>query len=817
MRGKASAEILFDAEIERTFHARRRQARQAKLEFEEEVVSVHSGSDPESEVEIMGEVPPPERLLGDYGARNTPGGRLTIINQPVNVPNFQLHPSTITQLERKPFTGKVNEDANKHLQRFLTMSTTIKIEGHTEEAKKLRMFPFTLAEEAEEWFYSLPAGSITSWEEMEKVFLNEYFPASVFIRKRYDILNFKQQEGEPLGNAYKRFKRILVACPTHNMDKTEQMQVFVNGLRMKTKQLIDTAVGGSTNFTTASGITKIIEAIAANEHLELYDRCASKPEGIIDLKLETSKTRVEDAIPAEVEKKLKAMNIGKQQVAQVQQAQPVSCEICNGPHQTVYCFATPKQIEEIKFLKQNNPYSNTYNPGWKNHPNFAWKDQQQQGTQKAEWEVAIERLAGQCSQFQEETRNNHKNTSTSIKNLEVQVGQIAQHLTLQAQGTLPSSTVKNPKDQEKINAVTTRSKRVAEPEKEKEEIDDPMMIEVDLEIRENPKEPEVVVPPVKPIEEKNKKNAEPVIKLPFSSRVTKKGSREKDFEKFTKLFKKLEVNLPFFEALEHMPLYKKFMKEVLGKKRSLGGEPKIATEKCGIVSTARKIPIKRKDPGAVAIPCTIKNIAFKKVLLDSGSSVSLMPLSIFNKLELEKISESKIQLRFADHTVKKSYGVAEDVLVEVDKFVFPVDFHIMDIPEDEETPILLGRPFLSTGRCNFDIEKGTLTLKSFDEEVTLKMLGVRKHRSDVDEKTSTGMTEGEQEDKNLKNLQEKVSSIASLLEPTHVAAKSPKKAKEIEKNVGSKLKRKVIQAFHLHEFAVAEVERNKVWKRKYPP
>src|SRR3954471_9902846 len=818
MRGKASAEFLFDAEIERTLHARRRQARLAKLEPEEEIVSVHSDSESESEEETMGEnPPPPERLLGDYGDANTPGGRQTIVNQPVNAANFQLHPSTINQLERKPFTGKVNEDANKHLQRFLTMSTTLKIDGHTEEAKRLRMFPFTLAEEAEEWFYSLPAGSITSWGEMEKAFLNEYFPASVFLRKRYEILNFKQKEGESLGDAYKRFKRTLVACPTHNMDKTEQMQMFVNGLRIKTKQLIDTAAGGSTNFTTASSIIKIIEAIAANEHLKLYDRCTNKPERVIDLKLETSKIRVEDAIATEVENRLKAMNIGTQQVAQVQQAQPVICEICSGPHQTVCCVATPKQIEEIKFLRQNNPYSNTYNPGWKNHPNFAWKDQQQQqGPQKAEWELAIERLAGQCSQFQEETRNNHRNTTASIKNLEVQVGQIAQHITLQAQGNFPSATVKNPKDQEKINAVTTRSKRVAESEKEKEEIDDPMVIEVDLEIRENPKEPEVVIPPVKPVEEK-KKDAEPAIKLPFPSRVTKKKSKEKDFEKFTKLFKKLEVNLPFFEALEHMPLYKKFMKEVLVKKRSVEGESRIATEKCGIISSERKIPIKRKDPGAVAIPCTIKNIAFKKVFCDSGSSVSLMPLSIFKKLELEKISESKIQLRFADHTVKKSYGVAEDVLVDVDKFVFPVDFHIMDIPEDEETPILLGRPFLSTGRCNLDIEKGTLILKSFDEEVTLKMLGVKRQRAEVNDQTSDGMTESEEKNKKSKQLQEKVSSIASRLEPTYAAVKSPKKAKKVKKNVVSELKRKVVHAFHLHEFLVAEVKSNQVWNRKYPP
>src|SRR3954465_4478566 len=624
MRGKTSAKLLFDAEPERSLHTRLREARQERPETskatltvseseEEEVILVHSEhSDTESET-MAADPPPVERLLGDYGGTNAPTGRLTIVNQPVNVAHFQLHPSTIQQLEKRPFSGKINEDANKNLQRFLTMTTSLKIEGHSEEAKKLVMFPFTLSEDAEEWFYSLPAGSITTWQQMETKFLNEYFPTSVYIRKRYDIVNFKQKEGESLGDAYKRFKRLLVACPTHNMDATEQMQNFMNGLKMKTKQLIDTAAGGSSNFTTATGIKKIIEAIAANEHLELYDRSVSQPEGMIDLKLANQVVKMEDQIAAEVERRLKKMTVETQTVAQVQPAQTVSCEICNGPHQTVYCFATPQQIEEIKFLKQNSPYSNTYNPGWKNHPNFSWKDQQQV-PQKAEWEVAIERLAGQCSQFQEETRNNHRNTAASIKNLEVQVGQIAQHLTLQAQGTLPISTLVNPKNQEKINVVTTRSPKAPELEEE-EEIDDNLVIEVDLEIRENPNEPEVVISPVKPLEEKNKKETKPVVKLPFPSRVAKKDSKEKDFEKFAAMFKKLEINLPFFEALENMPLYKKFMKEVISKKKQVGDETKIVTEKCGKVSPARKIPIKKKDPGVVAIPCTLNDKWFKKVLL----------------------------------------------------------------------------------------------------------------------------------------------------------------------------------------------------------
>src|SRR3954466_12337205 len=351
MRGKASAELLFDAEPERTLRARLREVKRKSLASKEGSPIVSESEDgeglfitsehSESESEPMeADPPPPERVLGDYGRDNAPLGRMTIVNQPVNVAHFQLHPSTIRQLESKPFAGRINEDANKHLQRFLTTTTSLKIEGHSEEAKRLVMFPFTLSEDAEEWFYSLPAGSITTWQQMETAFLNEYFPASVYIRKRYDIMNFKQKDGESLGDAYKRFKRCLVACPTHNLDATEQMQNFVNGLKLKTKQLIDTAAGGSTNFTTATGIKKIIEAIAANEHLELYDRTVSQPEGKIDLKLANHVVNMEDQIKAEVERRLKGMNLGTQTVAQVQPAQAMVCEICAGPHFAIHYDAS---------------------------------------------------------------------------------------------------------------------------------------------------------------------------------------------------------------------------------------------------------------------------------------------------------------------------------------------------------------------------------------------------------------------------------------------------------------------------------------------
>ena len=222
------------------------------------------------------------------------------------------------------------------------------------------------------------------------------------------------------------------------------------------------------------------------------------------------------------------------------------------------------------------------------------------------------------------------------------------------------------------------------------------------------------------------------------------------------------------------------------------------------------------------IPCTIKDRTFKRVLIDFGSSVSLMPLSIFKKLGIEKISGSGTKLKFADHTIKKSYGVAEDVLVEIENFSFPVDFQIMDIPEDEETPIILGRHFLLTSRCNFDIETGHLTLKYFDEEITLKVFEIKQPGAGENNKFSVGMVKVEGESKISKSLPEGVSGIISQVASIKIpkfsqeAKQGKKKVDKGEKmKVGSNVNHAVASALEGVEFWVAESTSNKVWKRKY--
>ncbi|MGI4673517.1 retropepsin-like aspartic protease [Klebsiella pneumoniae] len=100
------------------------------------------------------------------------------------------------------------------------------------------------------------------------------------------------------------------------------------------------------------------------------------------------------------------------------------------------------------------------------------------------------------------------------------------------------------------------------------------------------------------------------------------------------------------------------------------------------------------------------NISFSKCLCDLGASINLMPLSVFMQLGLPEPKPTTMTLQLADRTITYPRGIVEDVLVKVDKLIFPADFVILDFEEDKKIPIILGRPFLATGRTLIDVQKG---------------------------------------------------------------------------------------------------------------
>ena len=135
----------------------------------------------------------------------------------------------------------------------------------------------------------------------------------------------------------------------------------------------------------------------------------------------------------------------------------------------------------------------------------------------------------------------------------------------------------------------------------------------------------------------------------------------------------------------------------------------------------KDLPKKFRDPGSFTSFVSMGDLFVVKALLDLGSSINLMPLTMLRQIGDLKVKTTKIQLQLADRTVKHPYGVVEDVLTKVDKFMFPVDFVILDMKEDEEVPLILDRPFMKTAKVIVDVDKGELKVRSLDEEVRFNL------------------------------------------------------------------------------------------------
>ncbi|XP_057747033.1 uncharacterized protein LOC130966262 [Arachis stenosperma] len=170
-----------------------------------------------------------------------------------------------------------------------------------------------------------------------------------------------------------------------------------------------------------------------------------------------------------------------------------------------------------------------------------------------------------------------------------------------------------------------------------------------------------------------------------------------------------------------MPLYAKFLKELINKKKSwLEKETVLLTEECSTV-LQKGIPPKLKDSGSVVVACTIGKITLDKALCDLGASINLMPLSMMRKLAIEELKPTRMSLVMADRSIKTPNGIVENLLVKVGEFIFPADFVILDTEEEGNNSIILGRPFLATAGAIIDVEKGDMIFRVHNEQMVINI------------------------------------------------------------------------------------------------
>nr|GEZ00106.1 hypothetical protein [Tanacetum cinerariifolium]GEZ00700.1 hypothetical protein [Tanacetum cinerariifolium] len=121
----------------------------------------------------------------------------------------------------------------------------IKVNGVTDDALRLYLFPYSLTHHANAWFDRLPRSSINTFAQMAKMFLGKYFPPSMVIKLRNEITNFRQHLDESLFEAWERYKLSIDRCSNHNMFPATQIDTFYNGLTLRHRDTINAAAGGT--------------------------------------------------------------------------------------------------------------------------------------------------------------------------------------------------------------------------------------------------------------------------------------------------------------------------------------------------------------------------------------------------------------------------------------------------------------------------------------------------------------------------------------------------------------------------------------------
>ncbi|KAM1757992.1 hypothetical protein ACFX11_007167 [Malus domestica] len=625
---------------------------------------------------------------------------------------FELKSSLLHHIPK--YHGLSMEEPNKHLKEFevvCSSMTPINVDGNI---LMMKAFPFSLLEKAKDWLYELAPRTVTSWDSMKRAFLEKFFPTSRVILLRKRISGIQQDRGESFPSYYEHFKSLVASCPQHQMKEELLIQYFYEGLLPMERQMLDASAGGALVDKTP-GAAKVLIANRAHN--------AQQYEGVGQ----------RDPPRPQVNELAEGMKIHG----------PSVCGVCSMQgHANDQC---PQLIENggwesanaVGFGNQNqprhDPYSNTYNPGWMDHPNFKWRDpqqpQQQGGFRQQPPGFYTKPFVPNQNQVQSapttsgmsldndqvvkllttltqevQTQNKERQIQDKrVDNLEKQMGQIAEFMgQIREQGRLPSSTVMNPNGGfETAKAIMLKSgKQVgtdSNTSKSSQDEEDKLLQEEAQGAKPKAKDdqtlPNLSIPP-KPsqttkVSPNSTFSSSIPLNVPFPGRFrqSKKEEAEKDI---LDTFRKVQVNIPLLDAIKQVPRYAKFLKELCTTRRRISNKEVVQVSENVSAVLQRKLPPKFKDLGSFTIPCVIGELKNDGVI---------------------------IQLADRSNTYPK--GVLEDVLVQVGNLIFPADFYVLDMedsPHSTPLPILLGRPFMKTARTKIDVFKGTLTME-FDGEV----------------------------------------------------------------------------------------------------
>ncbi|XP_022843387.1 uncharacterized protein LOC111366937 [Olea europaea var. sylvestris] len=380
-----------------------------------------------------------------------------------------------------------------------------------------------------------------------------------------------------------------------------------------------------------------------------------------------------------------------------------------------------------------SPFSETYNPGWLNHPNLSWKSEGHPNKthivppyQPTYSRNSLEDTLHAFIKAQSKTNQKFETMIIQIveenKEIKSHMFKLTNALAIGEWGKFPTQAQPNPREQHmaqtlgsgesnlrEVNVITTQSGKVIEPIPK-------------------PKENEKV-----PSNSEESTPSEEVVKnpsrVPFPQALKSTSKSVGQHNEILEHLKQVKINLPLLHVISQVPIYAKVLKDLYTvKKKHHIKKTAFLTEHVSVVIGQKILP-KYKDPGCLTVSCIIGNHEISQALLDLGANINIMPYDIYLSLGLGEI--------------KPTSGVVEDMLVQVDKFYYPIDFLILNLKVDvnvnSKISIILGRPFLTTANALINYRNGQMKLSFRKMTLDVNIFCIMKQPEEDDECHQTFM------------------------------------------------------------------------------
>nr|GEZ76811.1 reverse transcriptase domain-containing protein [Tanacetum cinerariifolium] len=660
MNTRSSARNLFPPLDNLELTIRRRSRTETTLLNDFEMAAEGNGDPPVPDLRTVEELCQP--------SLNGRGGPIASIA--IQATNFGLKNDMIQQVQNScQFHVLSGDDANKHLDKFFHVTQSIKVNGVTDDALRLYLFPHSLTHHATTWFDRLPRNSINTFEQTAKTFLGKYFSPSMVTKLKNEITNFRLRPDESLFEAWER-ETFMKRRPEECYDLIENMTAHHNDWDTSAQR-------------TTVGQTQNVCAAGAYQGGNSY-----QPQGNRNL------------LSYHLDNYLGPPGFNQNQNR-------------NNQYKN---FQNQNRNQGNHHPQENNQGRNQFFQGASHGQNLS-PAYQARAYQAPGYQASVHQPL--ISQPQVVTTNEFTNfmkandailknmqtnmTSLTNSNLDLKkmFGQFMKMNIASSLGsrTILGNTITNPK--EDLKGITTRSGTAYQgPTIPTTFFSLPKVVKRETEVTKN------MVPPtnngstndVQPSVVQTKTsilNSEPVVapiiepvatpvsapkpnqkpSIPHLSRFHDQKFRDKandQKDKFFQIFQDLRFNISFADALILMPKFGPSIKTLLTNKDKLSELARTPlNEHCSAV-LLKKLPEKLRDPDKFLIPCDFSGIDECFALADLGASINLMPLFVWNKLSLPGLSPTCMTLELVDRSISRPVGVAEDVFVKTERALIDV-------------------------------------------------------------------------------------------------------------------------------------------------